>query len=255
MSISESTVPQIEFTIVTVTFNCEDSIEKTMNSVFCQTYTQYEYIIIDGESTDRTTEIIRKHADKLTTFVSEKDRGIYDAMNKGAALARGKWILFLNSGDVLADASVLEKVAQRTAMTTSDIVYGDMILCKNGNLIIRQAQEPANRHRMYFCHQSAFTRTAIAKAIPFDLQFKLAGDFYFFKQCYLRGYRFEHVPEPWAIYDVSGISSRNRLAVLTENLRIIRLFDKGLTKIRHLFRLYFVVTLLKIRGCSSRAVN
>lgn len=246
MQISASPVPQIEFTIVTVTFNCEDSIEKTMKSVFCQTYTQYEYIIIDGKSTDRTTEIIRKYADKLTTFVSEKDRGIYDAMNKGAALARGKWILFLNSGDVLADASVLEKVAQRTAITTSDIIYGDIFVRKHGNLIIREASEPTNKHRMYFCHQSAFTRTVLIKTNPFDLRFKLSADFYFFKQCYYQNFRFEHLSLPLVIYDLTGISNTNRLAGLTENLRIIKLLDKGWIRYKHLFHLYPVIFRLKM---------
>lgn len=253
MPISESAAPVIEFSIVTVTYNCEDLIENTMQSVFCQTYAGYEYIIVDGGSTDRTTAIVRQYEKKLSVFISEKDRGIYDAMNKGARLAKGKWILFLNSGDVLADASILEKVARRTAATTSDIVYGDMYLRKNGHLIVREALEPANRHRMYFCHQSAFTRTRLMQTIPFDLQFKLAGDYCFFKQCYLRGYRFEHISEPWAIYDVSGISTRNRLAVLTENIRIVKRFDKGITRLIHLVRLYFVVTILKIKGKSRRA--
>lgn len=242
----------VEFSIVTVTFNCEDSIEKTMQSVFSQTYRSYEYLIIDGASTDRTPDLIRRHVGKISAFVSEKDEGIYDAMNKGARLARGKWILFLNSGDVLADESVLEKVARITATTSSDIVYGDMLLRKNGHLTVRSALEPANRHRMYFCHQSAFTRTAVMKTIPFDLRFKLAADYCFFKQCYLGGFRFEHIPQPWAIYDVNGVSTRNRLAVLTELIRIVKLWDKGTTKLVHLLRLYFVVGMLKLRGKSRR---
>lgn len=252
MSTSQATASPIEFSIVTVTYNCEDSIENTMQSVFCQTYANYEYIIVDGGSSDRTLEIIRKYQKKLSIFISEKDRGIYDAMNKGARLAKGKWILFLNSGDMLADTSILEKVARRTAKTTSDIIYGDMFLRKNSNLVVREALEPANRHRMYFCHQSAFTRTRLMQTIPFDLQFKLSGDYCFFKQCYLRGYRFEHISEPWAIYDVSGISTRNRLAVLTENIKIVKRFDKGSIRLIHLVRLYFVATILRIKGKSPR---
>lgn len=252
MHVSRSAAPEIEFSIVTVTFNCEDLIEKTLHSVFSQTYSSYEYLIIDGASTDRTPDIVGRYANKLSVFISEKDQGIYDAMNKGARLARGKWILFLNSGDMLADASVLEKVAKITATTSSDIVYGDMLLQKNGRLTVRTALEPANRHRMYFCHQSAFTRTAVMKAIPFDLRFRLAGDYCFFKQCYLRGLRFEHIPQPWAIYDISGVSTLNRQAVLSENIRVVKLWDKGLTKFTHLLRLYFVVGLLKMRGKSGR---
>lgn len=255
MHTSHFTAPSVEFSIVTVTFNCEDLIEKTMQSVFEQTYSSYEYLIIDGASTDRTLEIIGQYTAKLSVFISEKDQGIYDAMNKGAWLARGKWILFLNSGDMLLNASLLENVAKITATTSSDIVYGDMQLYKNGNLIVKKALEPANRHRMYFCHQSAFVRTSLLNAIPFDLRFKLSGDYCFFKQCYLQGYRFEHISEPWAIYDVSGVSSMNRRAVLTENIRIVKLFDKGITKYIHLLRLYFVVGVLKIRGKSGKESN
>lgn len=252
MHISHLAAPSVEFSIVTVTFNCEDLIEKTMQSVFKQTYSSYEYLIIDGASTDRTLEIVGQHTAKLSVFISEKDQGIYDAMNKGARMARGKWILFLNSGDMLLNASVLENVAKITATTSSDVVYGDMQLCKNGNLIVKKALEPANRHRMYFCHQSAFVRTTLLNTIPFDLRFKLSGDYCFFKQCYLRGYRFEHISEPWSIYDVSGVSSLNRQAVLSENIRIIKQFDKGITKYIHLFRLYFVIGLLKIRGKQAK---
>lgn len=238
----------VEFSIVTVAFNCEDTIEATMQSVFSQTYTNYEYLVIDGRSTDRTTDIVSRYASSLAAFVSEKDGGIYDAMNKGIGLAKGRWILFLNSGDVLADASVLEKVAAVAASTSADILYGDILIRKRGQLVVKPADEPCHKHRMYFCHQSAFTRLHVMKATPFDLRFRLSADFYFFKQCYYAGLRFVHIPLPLVIYDRNGISNTHRLAGLAENVKVVKLLDKGWTRFVFLLRLYFVMARLKLRG-------
>jgi putative colanic acid biosynthesis glycosyltransferase len=98
------------FTIVTVSYNCCSLIEKTIKSVLQQDYHDTEYIIIDGESTDGTVEIIKKYAQHLAFWCSEPDGGIYQGMNKGISHAKGEWILFLNAGDVFAETNVLTKV-------------------------------------------------------------------------------------------------------------------------------------------------
>lgn len=248
MHTAVSRVDPPEFSIVTVTFNCQETIEETMKSVFSQTYTNYEYLVIDGKSTDRTPKIVSRYASSLAAFISENDRGIYDAMNKGIRLAKGRWILFLNSGDVLADPSVLEKVAAVADSTSADVLYGDILIRKSGELIVKPASEPCNKHRMYFCHQSAFTRLAVMKALPFDLRFKLSADFYFFKQCYYKGLSFRHIPLPLVIYDRNGISNRHRLAGLSENVKVVKCLDRGWTRVTFLLRLYFVMARLKLTG-------
>ena len=96
--------------VVTVCYNAADTIEKTMLSVLNQTYHDIEYIIIDGGSTDGTVEIIRKYADRIAYWVSEPDKGIYDAMNKGIKVATGEWINFMNAGDEFVDEGVIEKL-------------------------------------------------------------------------------------------------------------------------------------------------
>ena len=115
--------------VVTVCYNAADTIEKTMLSVLNQTYHDIEYIIIDGGSTDGTVEIIRKYADRIAYWVSEPDKGIYDAMNKGIKVATGEWINFMNAGDEFVDANVLDKLffAKTVASTNSSPAFIKLI--------------------------------------------------------------------------------------------------------------------------------
>ena len=95
------------FTIITVVYNCADSIEQTIQSVLSQTCPSMEYIIVDGGSTDGTLEIIERYKTSVTKFISKPDKGIYDAMNRGISMAEGQWVNFMNSGDTFTDPSVL----------------------------------------------------------------------------------------------------------------------------------------------------
>src|SRR4051812_40289565 len=99
--------------IITVVYNGATSLTKTIESVVAQTYANIEYIIIDGGSTDGTTEIIKQYEQSVNVWRSEKDKGVYDAMNKGAALATGEWLFFLNSGDCLIDKDTLRDFFQQ----------------------------------------------------------------------------------------------------------------------------------------------
>lgn len=99
-----------KITIITVCFNAGDALVMTMDNVLAQQYEPLEYIVIDGGSTDSSTDEIRKRGDRIYKWVSEPDKGIYDAMNKGAAMATGDWVMFINAGDALADGHVLERV-------------------------------------------------------------------------------------------------------------------------------------------------
>lgn len=114
--------------VVTVCYNAADTIEKTMLSVLNQTYHDIEYIIIDGGSTDGTVEIIRKYADRIAYWVSEPDKGIYDAMNKGIKVATGEWINFMNAGDEFVDANVLDKLFFAKTVANVDVIYGNTLM-------------------------------------------------------------------------------------------------------------------------------
>ncbi|ROT05017.1 glycosyltransferase, partial [Muribaculaceae bacterium Isolate-104 (HZI)] len=113
----------LKISVVTVCYNAADSIEQTMLSVLNQSYPYIEYIVIDGGSTDGTVDIIKKYADRLAYWVSEPDKGIYDAMNKGIAAATGSYINFMNSGDSFYDNRVVEAIF-KDGCDSADIIYG-----------------------------------------------------------------------------------------------------------------------------------
>ena len=118
----------LQISIVTVVFNGEAFLEKSIQSVINQTYKNIEYIVIDGGSTDGTIDIIKKYQDKIAVWISEKDDGIYEAMNKGIALAHGKWINFMNAGDVLFNDNVLTDFCEKSlAYPNVDFFYSDVI--------------------------------------------------------------------------------------------------------------------------------
>lgn len=239
--------PPCTFSIVTVSYNCADAIRKTLESVVGQDCADKEYIIIDGGSTDGTADIIREYEEHLTYWCSEPDGGIYQGMNKGIARAQGQWIIFMNAGDVFADEHVLSQVASFLDEEKYDILYGDILTEKKGELHRKIAAEPCNKQRMYFCHQAAFVQTRLLKQMPFDTRFQMSADFYFFKYCYLSGYKFRHIPVTIALYDSHGVSNRQRLKGLYENIRVIKELDKGWDKIRFLLKLYYVIYWIKLR--------
>ncbi|MDR0232455.1 MAG: glycosyltransferase [Dysgonamonadaceae bacterium] len=236
-------------TVITVVYNGLNTIEKTIQSVLEQEY-PVEYIIVDGDSSDGTVDIIKQYEKHLTAWVSEKDTGIYDAMNKGTEMASGKWICFLNSGDVFADKYVTQIVAETIKSNNEpDILYGNILVEKSDHTLKeRIAKEPCNLHRMYFCHQAAFTEKTLLKTFPFDIKHKMSADLKFFKECYYNGCRFVHLNMPLVIYDTAGISNINREAGLRDNIAIINAVDRGIQKYLFLLRLYFVIYWRKLNG-------
>ncbi|GHT38798.1 glycosyl transferase [Bacteroidia bacterium] len=249
-------------TIITVVYNGVSSIGKTIRSVIGQTYPAIEYIIIDGGSTDGSVEIITNYETKfgigqlhITKWLSERDTGLYNAMNKGVKMATGEWICFLNSGDVFVDRGSVQKIVQAMQdgidPQSPAIFYGN-ILIQNADGTYREkiAQEPCNSHRMYFCHQSAFVKTSLLHQYPFDERHRMSADLKFFKQCYYDDRRFFHANFPVVIYDTSGISNTQRQSGLRDNIAVIKSIDKGFDKYKFLLRLYFTIYWRKLTGKS-----
>jgi glycosyltransferase involved in cell wall biosynthesis len=241
-------------TVVTVVYNSIANLEKTICSVTEQDYSKIEYIVIDGGSTDGSIDIIQKHASNISVWISEKDNGIYDAMNKGVNMASGDWICFLNSGDVFVDSHIIGQVVAEINQSTAkkDIVYGNILVQKAGGLFKeRIAKEPCNIHRMHFCHQSAFVRRELLQKFGFDQRHPLSADLKFFKQCYYNGNPFVHLNFPVVIYDTSGVSNTSRERGLRDNISVIKEIDKGLKKCLFLFRLYFVIYWRKLTNSAT----
>ena len=128
-----------KITIITIVFNNREGFIKTLNSVVSQTYKNKEYLVIDGGSTDGTLDVIKHNSNFIDYWVSEKDRGIYDAMNKGLAKANGEWVIFMNSGDVFSESDVLSKIFDSTIIENVDLIYSDYYTEGDGLKILNKS--------------------------------------------------------------------------------------------------------------------
>lgn len=234
------------FTIVTVTLNCNALLERTIESVLKQEFVDYEYIVVDGGSTDGSIDTIKRYEKNITSWSSERDAGIYDAMNKAAAKAHGKWIIFLNAGDTFCSPEVLSTVADRLEDSGLDVIYGDIMKMRDGAWALVPAHEPRNYHHIFFCHQAAFVRTELMRQMPFERRFRYSADFYFFKKCWKDGRKFLHLNEAIACYDTSGVSNREREKALRENIAVVKELDRGVERLVFVFRLRFTILGVKL---------
>lgn len=201
-------MPNPKISVVTVCYNAADTIEETMLSVLNQTYDNVEYIIIDGGSTDGTVDIIKKYSKRLAYWVSEPDKGIYDAMNKGIDAATGDYINFMNAGDRFFKSDTIDYLIPNIFSST-DIAYGDVVMNYNGKILY---QKPLSLERIYrhlpFCHQSCFVSTDLMKSEKFDSSIKILGDYKFFYNQYILRRNFQYIPTPIALYNATeGIST------------------------------------------------
>jgi glycosyltransferase involved in cell wall biosynthesis len=211
-----------KLTVVTVTYNAGASLEKTIQSVINQEYPNLEYIIIDGSSTDETIEIIKKYEKNINYWISEPDKGIYEAMNKGIEVAKGDWINFMNAGDAYANNETLAKLSQQIR-TESDIVYGDRFYLKKDKKTLQKAMPIETIFkRMPFGHQATFFKRDLIQNIRFNDTYKFAADYNLLMQLYLQNYNFQYVELPICNY-VSGGKSESGLRPYLEVLKI--LFD------------------------------
>lgn len=209
-------------TVITVSYNAVSTIEQTILSVINQTYPNIEYIIIDGGSTDGTVDVIRKYEDKVAYWVSEPDRGIYDAMNKGIAIATGEWINFMNAGDSFFSKTILEEISMRIE-DASCIIYGDFIVDTQVGLYKKKPYPLTQMKKcMVLCHQASFIKTSYHKNHLFDTSFYSSGDYHFFYSAYYKtGCIFQYVPLTIACFDgKSGMSKDNFSTARKEDLRI-----------------------------------
>lgn len=207
-------------TVITVSFNSVETIERTIESVVSQSYENIEYIIVDGDSTDGTVDIIRRYEKNIAKWVSEPDSGIYQAMNKGIAMASGDLIGFLSSNDWY-DENALKAVAERFRETQADVVYGDVTVIDEGKVSRKDYSKTdldAFRYTMPIIHPGLFVKREIQVKYKFDESYKSAADAKFFMQVYKAGYDFVYTNANIVFYGLGGMSS-NYLIGPSENLR------------------------------------
>lgn len=202
----------MKISVITVCLNVELTIEKTLESVVNQTYQEFEYIIIDGQSADGTLNIIKKYEkNKRVKVISEKDSGLYNAMNKGIAVCKGDYVIFLNSGDVFINHNVLSTIAE---CARADIIYGNVIrVFKDG----RMRERYPGKHTVFRllmmgkmpCHQAIFTRVSLMKNYRFNEEYRICADFDFLIRCKKNKVLMQYVDIDVSMVDCEyGISSR-----------------------------------------------
>ena len=209
--------------IITVVYNGEKELENTILSVIRQTYDNLEYIIVDGGSTDNTINIIKKYANKISYWISEPDKGIYDAMNKGIDVANGEWLLFRNCGDYFSSLSDIARVFENTNYNDYDVIYGDAIVWdKYGFKKEKPEIQKFNRYGvMPVWHPSTFVRTSLHKKIKFDLKYKLAADHNFIINCKWSGIKFKYIPIILSIFNIGdGASVKGQIKSRKEHFYI-----------------------------------
>jgi glycosyltransferase involved in cell wall biosynthesis len=224
-------------TIVTVVFNGEKYLEETILSVINQTYDNVEYIIVDGGSTDGTRDIIQKYEHAIDYWVSEKDGGIYDAMNKGIDLASGEWINFMNTGDGFYSDKVLEIVFLDSDFVLYDIVYGNhQVIYPSGRIRLVKAGLIKNLSKgSQFCHQASFVKNIYHKAHKFNSRTKIVADFEFFYNAWKHNAKFKGVDLTVAKFEAGGVSDVHRIDSILGRWVIV---DKRL--ITNIFYIYAI---------------
>ena len=197
----------MKLSIITVNYNNQAGLQRTIDSVVCQTWQDFEWLVIDGGSTDGSQELIENNQQHFAYWCSEADRGVFHAMNKGVQQAHGDYLLFLNSGDALADPTVLQQVAD--THVEADIIAGQAVRMDNGqplrhydpNVLVQLYTDTLN-------HQATFIRRSLLDAWPYDETLRIVSDWKFWLDAVLKGQaQVAYIDVVVVLQDMTGISA------------------------------------------------
>ncbi|GAB4039610.1 glycosyltransferase family 2 protein [Spirosoma gilvum] len=238
--------------IITITYNAERFLERTIQSVIAQKATDFEYIVIDGASTDGTLEIIKRYERQITHWISEPDQGLYDAMNKGLHQAKGEYVWFMNAGDELHDPQTLANLLSQIKATNADVYYSDALFVqdeggrRSGSPIGLRSQITPHtlphtltwqdmQMGMKVCHQAFVARRTIAPDYPTN---NLSADLDWEIRCLKEAQKIEFLPFVLCKYLVGGLSVQQHRRSLIDRFRVL-VTHFGLTKtIRNHIRIF-----------------
>ena len=219
-----------KFSIITCTYNAEKTLERTVKSVREQSRegVEIEHIIVDGASKDGTARIIENCSDGFAKVISERDKGLYDAMNKGIKAATGDYLIFLNAGDKLHGADTLSKVAAQLT-GAEDIIYGETVLVDDEGSFLRMRRLKAPEHLnwksfkdgMRVCHQAFWPRRTIALQTPYDLKYRYSADVDWCIRTMKQSQKMHNTHEVLIDYLSEGMTTANRWASLKERFRVM----------------------------------
>ncbi|MGN0861632.1 MAG: glycosyltransferase family 2 protein, partial [Candidatus Spyradosoma sp.] len=234
-----------KFSVITVCRNAEKTIERTIRSVIAQTYPNKEFVVVDGASKDGTLGIIEKYREQIDVFVSEPDKGIYDAMNKAVSLATGDYVIFINADDYLYDENVLRRASE---VPEADFLFGGQYdLCPDGKLLPAKNLDGLDAYHLFrgfFAHQTIFAKRNLWERFgDFDQNYKICADRDWLCRCFVSGkMTTAKIDSVVAVYAVGGFSDtqRNlhnleRTSLLERNLGRTRL-EHALLRFEKIFR-------------------
>ena len=213
----------IKISIITVNFNNTEGLQRTVKSVVNQRFSGYDFVIIDGASTDGSVEIINENSSKINYWVSEPDNGIYNAMNKGIRKAKGEYLLFLNSGDELLDADSLFNVAEH--LHNEEIIYTDIVIKNKQSSYVRQYPDKLSFSQLLFDslphHQATFIHKNLFEQFGYyDESYKICSDWAFFINAICKhNVPYKHLHLTLSIYHLDGISSSKEYEKLIQTER------------------------------------
>ena len=212
----------MRLSIITINFNNVIGLQKTIESVLCQTYSDYEWIVIDGCSTDESIELLKQYYNKFSYQISEPDNGIYHAMNKGIVRAKGEYCFFLNSGDYLVSSSVLEAVFSENP--TENVLFGNLVICLNEKIVgTIKGKKMLTFLDLYKSdvvkHQSAFIKRSLFEKFGFyNEDLRILADWEFFLRTIgLARTDYRYINVDIAYFDNNGLSIRGVLQKRNDN--------------------------------------
>lgn len=217
-----------KFSVITVCYNAEATLEDTIQSVISQTYHHVEYIIVDGASKDRTMDIVNRYRERISVVVSEPDKGLYDAMNKGIRLATGDYLCFLNAGDSFHEDDTLQQMVHTIhGNRLPDVLYGETALVDHSGHFLRMRRLHAPdiltwksfRMGMLVCHQAFFAKRELA--VPYDLQYRFSADFDWCIKIMKQSKVLHNTHLTLIDYLAEGMTTRNHQASLKERFLIM----------------------------------
>lgn len=236
--------------IVTVVYNAEEYLEETIKSIINQTYKNIEYIIIDGGSTDGTVDIIKKYEDKIDYWISEKDNGIYDAMNKGIKATNGNWINFMNAGDSFYSNDTFKNIFLNNDLQNVDVLYGNhKVIYPKKTRIARAGNIEDLWKGSIFCHQSTFISSSVHKDHLYNYSNKIGADFEFFYSLYKQNKSFKYLDIIISNYSAGGLSDIKRIDSIVGWWNVI---DKNMKR-----NFYYIYKIIKeiLKSFIKRVLN
>ena len=207
----------MRFSVITINYNHKEGLNRTIESVICQSYTEYEFIIIDGGSTDGSVDNIKQYAENITYWVSEKDNGVYHAMNKGVAHAHGDYCIFMNSGDCFHSPKALESVANYE----EDIICGQVSTFPSGHH--KSTISLVDLMRISLPHQAMFIKRELLIKHPYDEKYKILSDWKFcIEALILDNCSFRNIEVIISDYESGGISANSNGLLPIERNQILK---------------------------------